>query len=103
MECRNAGCGERVLLAKIEDHLKNECLQRLVKCNDCGKQILFSDIKVSVLTIFVQLAKSQKEFYCHIKLLLYRYMVIVALMLYEVVNTADKKCQPLRYCLLIVL
>ena len=56
MECRNPGCGERVLLAKIEDHLKNECLQRLVKCSDCGEQISFNDIKVSVLTILMQLA-----------------------------------------------
>ena len=56
VECRNAGCGERVLLANIEDHLKNECLQRLVNCKDCGKQILFSDLEVSVcsyvLTIY---------------------------------------------------
>jgi len=51
VECRNAGCGERVLLAKIEDHLKNECLQQLIKCEDCEKQIVFKDREVRVYSI----------------------------------------------------
>jgi len=47
VECRNIGCGDRVLLSKLEDHLKNECLQRLVKCEDCGQKLMFKDLKVS--------------------------------------------------------
>ena len=47
VECRNTGCGERVLLTRIEHHLKNECLYRLIKCKDCGKKILSKDLKVS--------------------------------------------------------
>ena len=50
VECRNTGCGDRVLLSKLEDHLKNECLQRLVKCKDCGRELMFRDLKVSKIT-----------------------------------------------------
>ena len=51
MECRNTGCGIRVLLSKLEDHLKNECLQRLVECKDCGQKLVFRDLEVSVVIV----------------------------------------------------
>ena len=46
VECRYTGCGDRVLLSKLEDHLKNECLQRLVECKDCGRKLAYKDLKV---------------------------------------------------------
>jgi len=46
VECRNTGCGDRVLLSKLEDHLKNGCLQRLVECENCGEKLVFIDLKV---------------------------------------------------------
>ena len=47
MECRNTGCGDKVLLSKLEDHLKNECPQRLVQCKDCGEKMAFKDLQVN--------------------------------------------------------
>ncbi|XP_065899584.1 TNF receptor-associated factor 3-like [Dysidea avara] len=45
VECRNTGCGDRVLLSKLEDHLKNECLQRLEECKDCEATLHFKDLE----------------------------------------------------------
>ncbi|XP_065899595.1 TNF receptor-associated factor 2-like isoform X2 [Dysidea avara] len=45
VECRNTGCGDRVLLSKLEDHLKNTCLQRLVECKDCRTTLRFKDLE----------------------------------------------------------
>ena len=46
VECRNPGCGQKVLLTKMEEHLKQECPQRLVNCKDCGKEMHFIELKV---------------------------------------------------------
>ena len=54
MECRNTGCGDRVLLSKLEDHLKNECLQRLVECKDCGRKLAYKNLKVRDHPLFLQ-------------------------------------------------
>jgi len=43
VECRNTGCGDKVLLAKLEDHSKNECLHRLVEFTDCGDEIAYNN------------------------------------------------------------
>lgn len=48
VECRYAECGERVLLSDIEQHLKHHCLSRSVKCQDCGKELLFKELQVSM-------------------------------------------------------
>ncbi|XP_065885202.1 TNF receptor-associated factor 2-like [Dysidea avara] len=45
VECRNTGCGDRVLQSKLENHLNNECLQRLMECTDCGRKLAFRDLK----------------------------------------------------------
>ena len=47
VECRNPGCGQRVLLAKLEVHLKEECPRRHVSCKDCGKEMYFSELQVN--------------------------------------------------------
>jgi len=47
VECRNTGCGDKVLLDKLENHLKNDCLYRLVECKDCGEKMACSDLDVS--------------------------------------------------------
>ena len=46
----NPGCGERVLLSEMEEHLKN-CSQRQVECKDCGK--IMSFIKLQVCSVVV--------------------------------------------------
>ena len=56
VECRNTGCGERVFINKLEHHLKNECLQRLVKCKDCGKDLMFRELKVVHIQLNLQFA-----------------------------------------------
>ena len=74
VECRNTGCGDRVLLAKLEDHLKNECLYRLVECKDCGEKMAYSDLNVSHKPVSIKL-------YSLIVFNSHRHMVTPALML----------------------
>ena len=59
VECRNTGCGERVFINEIEHHLKNECLSRVVKCKDCGKELIFRDLEVCP---FVHIITYPKKF-----------------------------------------
>jgi len=47
VECKNPGCGQRVLLSKIEIHLKEECSQRLVNCKDYGKEMCYIELQVN--------------------------------------------------------
>ena len=74
MECKNTGCGEQVLLFNIEQHLKSQCLGRYVKCEDCGKELPFKDLDVSVIV---------KLIHCSLSVLsiVYRYMIGIVLML----------------------
>ena len=74
MECRNTGCGDRVLLVKLEDHLKNECLYQLVECKDCGEKMAYSDLNVSHKPVSIKL-------YSLIVFNSHRHMVTPALML----------------------
>jgi len=41
--CKNPGCGEQVLLSKLEDHLKR-CLKRQVECKDCSKKMSLIEV-----------------------------------------------------------
>ena len=74
MECKNTGCGEQVLLSNIEQHLKSQCLGRSVKCEDCGKELPFKDLDVSVIVTLI---------HCSLLVLsiVYRYMEGIVLML----------------------
>ena len=49
VECRNPGCGQQILLIRMEEHLKQECPQRLVNCKDCDNEIHFKELQVRVL------------------------------------------------------
>jgi len=62
VECRNTGCGDRVLLSKLEDHLKNECLQRLVECEDCETTLNFNELKVGIMHNIIAIVCSFVEF-----------------------------------------
>ena len=56
VECRNTGCGEQVFLNKLEHHLKSECLSRVVRCKDCGKELILKDLQACTL-IHISLTK----------------------------------------------
>ena len=47
VECRNPGCGQRVLLAKMEIHLKEECPRRRVKCKNCDEAMFYNELQAS--------------------------------------------------------
>ena len=47
VECKNPECGWRVPLAKMEIHLKEECPQRRVKCDNCNKDMYYIELQAS--------------------------------------------------------
>lgn len=108
VECR--GCGDSVLLSELDEHLKNKCLQRLVECEDCGKQMQFRDLEVSnniaITALMHQCDQQSFKLITIFRLCLWnnlsfhRDMVIAVLLQKEHVTSASWKCQHTRYCLI---
>ena len=50
-ECKNPGCGEQVLMSELDVHLKEKCLYRQVECKDCGKKMVYTELKVCDIVV----------------------------------------------------
>ena len=65
MKCKNTGCDQELLPYELEQHMKNQCPQRIVTCKDCKETMCFIKLKVCIHVRTMYICIYQDQFYDH--------------------------------------